>query len=60
MQKTIPRHSAFMALFAAIFSILGFSAHAVPSYTILDLGTFAGATSRGKGVDDSGQVTGRA
>ena len=56
----MPRHSAYKAFFAAIFSILGFSAHAVPSYTILDLGTLAGATSRGKGVNDSGQVTGRA
>ena len=54
------RHSAYKAFFAAIFSILGFSAHAVPSYTILDLGTLAGATSRGNGVIDSGQVTGRA
>jgi probable HAF family extracellular repeat protein len=56
----VPRHSAYKAFFAAIFSILGFSAHAVPSYTILDLGTLAGATSRGNGVNDSGQVTGGA
>lgn len=51
-------HSVCRAFLIAIFGTLAIAAHAVPSYTILDLGTLAGPTSRGYGVNDKGQVTG--
>jgi probable HAF family extracellular repeat protein len=48
-----------LTLFAGFFLATGFS-QAAPTYTVTDIGTFGGSSSRAYGINDSGQVVGMA
>jgi probable HAF family extracellular repeat protein len=59
LNSVLTCHGSIIALIPLLMGLVATpTAWAVPSYTVIDLGTLGGNSSRGQAINDRGQVTG--